>query len=323
MASSTVACSQDCSSPLTLCSGEPVSLDSTDFSSAFNEVCFSASNSAYFEFTTNNSVTFPGAFTPYEVSAEIIINNCMDAGIELQVTAGIYQPVIPGNACGVLTEISTCVTEVNQISLNSGELSPNTTYIIVVGLNPASNGFGCDVDVTLTGAPLEINAFGDANIPLGFSTPLEVFGATEEFGVENYVWAPNGSLDDFLSQSPEATPSNTTTYFVEGQVGDCLVTDQVVVTVDQAITVLNTFSPNGDGINDTWRILRIENFDSALINVFDRWGQLVYKTIGYTTPWDGTNEGKRLTTGTYYYVIELNSLEITSEPLTGFVVILN
>ena len=118
-----------------------------------------------------------------------------------------------------------------------------------------------------------------------------------------------------------ASPIVTTTYTVEGEVGNCVTTDEVTIEVGDAISPFNVFTPNGDGISDSWQILRIENFNSALITVYDRWGQEVYKTIGYSTPWDGTNNGKRLPTGTYYYVIELNSLEVTAEPIIGFVFI--
>lgn len=315
---------QDCSSPIIMCSDVTTPVDSTTFSSVFADGCFSATNASYFTFTTNNISGNPTAFTPYTVQASAEVERCIDAGLEIPVTMGIYQPATPNDFCGALTEVAPCVTDSNFISMNTGQLLPNTTYVLVLGINPTSAGFGCDVNLTLSGAPLGIEAFADQNIALGESSdPLNVYGTTPVFGVESYVWSPVGSLDDFQSATPIATPSVTTTYTVEADVGTCLVSDQVTITVNDAVTVFNAFSPNGDGFNDTWKINRIESFDSASINVYDRWGQRVYKTIGYNEPWDGTNDGKRLSTGTYYYVIELNSLTVVSEPITGYVVILN
>ncbi|MFK7806666.1 MAG: gliding motility-associated C-terminal domain-containing protein [Saprospiraceae bacterium] len=315
--------SQDCNAPITLCSGVTEVADSAQFSGAFSGTCFSSLNTLFYEFTTNNNSGNPSAFLPYDVDANIAVLNCVDAGLTLEVTAGIYLPVTLGDACGALTEVAPCVTDSLDFSINSGTLQPNTTYVLVVGIDPATAGFACDLDITLNGAPLEIDACCDANIPLGGSAQLQVYGATPDFGVENYIWDNVDSLDDFQSQAPVASPLFTTTYTVEGDVGTCEVTDELTVVVQQAVNVKNAITPNSDGFNDTWQISGIQNFDSALINVYDRWGQLVYKSIGYNQPWDGTNEGKRLSAGTYYYVIELNSLIVESEPITGYVVIVH
>jgi len=314
---------QDCLSPLTACSGEPEIIDSTSFSGGFGGPCFISTHSIFYEFTTNNNVDNPSGFLPYEIEANIFIESCFDGISNLAVNAGIFEPTNGSDPCAGLTEVTSCVSDSNSFGFSSGVLAPNTVYLLVLGINPITTGFACDIEVTVSGAPLEIDACCDDSIPLGLSSNLEVFGATVVSGLQDYVWSPMGSLDDFQSQSPVATPSNTTNYEVTARVGDCPVSDIVTVIVEQAITVLNTFSPNGDTYNDFWKIRRIENFESALINVYDRWGQLVYKSIGYSEPWDGTNDGKKLVAGTYYYVIELNSLEVFSEPLTGYVVILN
>ncbi len=314
---------QDCNAPVTLCSEVAEAADATQFSGPFAGTCFSATNSIFYEFTTNNNTLNPTAFLPYVVTANISIISCIDAGLTLEVTAGIYLPDVPGDACGSLSEITTCETDSMTFSLTTGTLDPNTTYVLVLGIDPATAGFVCDLDVELTGAPLEIDACCDANIPIGASAELQAFGATFVSGAESYVWDNNASLDDFQSQSPTASPLFTTTYTAEAEVGDCLVTDEVVVNVQQAINVKNAITPNSDGFNDTWQISGIQNFNNALINVYDRWGQLVFKSIGYTQPWDGTNDGKPLVAGTYYYVIELNSLVVESEPITGYVVIVN
>jgi len=314
---------QDCNAPITLCSGTAELADASQFSGAFNGTCFTALNSLFYEFTTNNNAANTAAFLPYNVLAEIEVISCLDAGVGLDVTAGMYLPDPTGDACGPLTEVAPCATDQNQVVVSSSVLQPNTTYVLVIGIDPATAGFVCDLDIVLTGAPLEINACCSSNIAVGESVLLQAFGATIVSGSENYVLDNPGSLDDFQSQSPVASPTNSTIYTVEGEVGDCLVTDEVTINVQRAINPANAMTPNNDGSNDTWRIGNIQNFDSALISVYDRWGQLVFKSIGYTQPWDGTNDnGNELSEGTYYYVIELNSLVVESEPVTGYVVII-
>ena len=67
------------------------------------------------------------------------------------------------------------------------------------------------------------------------------------------------------------------------------------------------FSPNGDGINDSWRIEALITYPEALVSVYNRYGQLVFKSTGYNKPWDGTRNGKPLPVDTYYYIIDLKN----------------
>ncbi len=322
--SSITGISQDCSSPINLCAGTPEVIDSTSFSGAFVSTCFSSLESVFYEFTTNNNVTNTSAFLPYEVEVSITISNCIDAGVALPLTAGVYEATLGFDPCAGLTETSPCLSDENAVLLNSGELEPNTTYFVVLGIDPTTTGFACDVDVNISGSPLEIDACCDATIIVGESSSPQVFGVTQEFGQDNYTWSPVESLDDFQSANPIATPSITTTYEVSGLVGDCVTTDEITITVSstEILGPVDLFTPNGDGINDTWRIFEIEKFENPLINIYDRWGQQVYQSIGYDKAWDGTNEGKRLSTGTYYYVIEVNTLN-GIEQLTGHIALLN
>jgi len=69
------------------------------------------------------------------------------------------------------------------------------------------------------------------------------------------------------------------------------------------IRIPNAFTPNGDGINDTWTIIGLEYDPTALIRVFTRYGQQVYQSKGYGTPWNGEYRGKKLPVGAYYYII--------------------
>ncbi|HMG08032.1 MAG TPA: gliding motility-associated C-terminal domain-containing protein, partial [Mucilaginibacter sp.] len=69
----------------------------------------------------------------------------------------------------------------------------------------------------------------------------------------------------------------------------------------------NTFSPNGDGRNDLWDIEALVTYPQSLLTVYNRYGQQVFRSIGYDHPWRGTYNGTILPPGTYYYVIDLKS----------------
>jgi gliding motility-associated-like protein len=85
------------------------------------------------------------------------------------------------------------------------------------------------------------------------------------------------------------------------------------------IIIPNAFTPNGDGINDTWDIQKINNYPDCSVQVFNRYGLLVFSSIGYSIPWDGIYKGSELPTGTYYYIINLYA---GIPVLSGFVVII-
>ena len=79
-------------------------------------------------------------------------------------------------------------------------------------------------------------------------------------------------------------------------------------------SIPNAFSPDGDGINDTWNIRGgLYNYPNNNLLIFNRWGLKVYEADGYNNNWDGTNNGNsnsgndsKLPVGTYYYVLDLN-----------------
>ncbi|MFX8964974.1 gliding motility-associated C-terminal domain-containing protein, partial [Acinetobacter baumannii] len=69
-------------------------------------------------------------------------------------------------------------------------------------------------------------------------------------------------------------------------------------------SIPNAFSPNGDGINDTWIIKYLESYPGATVDVFNRYGQSVFHSEGYSMNWDGTFKGQALPIGTYYYIVD-------------------
>lgn len=90
-----------------------------------------------------------------------------------------------------------------------------------------------------------------------------------------------------------------------------------VTIVCDELLIFNGFSPNGDNVNDAWRILGIDDYPGNTVQVFNRWGNLVFEQTGYTNQnaWDGRWNGKDLPDGTYYYLIDLGD---NKKPLSGY-----
>jgi len=78
------------------------------------------------------------------------------------------------------------------------------------------------------------------------------------------------------------------------------------------------FTPDGDGYNDTWVLDNIQNYEKAVIQIFNKWGTLIFESGSDYTPWDGSFEGNPLPSATYYYVIDLHK---GTAPYTGPVTI--
>jgi len=91
---------------------------------------------------------------------------------------------------------------------------------------------------------------------------------------------------------------------------------------DRFAEMPTAFTPNGDGKNDVWRIPELEPFPDAEVEIYDRWGNLVYRSEpGYSDPWNGVaSDGRTMPMDSYYFVINLN--DGSSEPVVGTVTII-
>ncbi|MGB8190581.1 MAG: gliding motility-associated C-terminal domain-containing protein [Chitinophagaceae bacterium] len=136
----------------------------------------------------------------------------------------------------------------------------------------------------------------------------------------SYFWTPSIGLSDANILQPQALlfDEQQFTLHVVSNLGCGSSTDNVIVKVFKKVVVPNAFSPNNDGINDLWQIPMLLSYPSPEITVFNRYGQPVFRNKGYSTPWNGTYNGKKLPVGTYYYVIDLKIGEV----LSGWVMII-
>lgn len=114
-------------------------------------------------------------------------------------------------------------------------------------------------------------------------------------------------LDEQESGVFEIKATKSRSYYISQVSGPCESTRNIVnIQIGLAPTdITNMLTPNGDGINDYWKIYNIEKYPKAFVQLFDRNGVRVYQNRGYTRPFDGTYSDKALPTGIYYYIIAL------------------
>ena len=147
-----------------------------------------------------------------------------------------------------------------------------------------------------------------------------ILNATASANIIDITWSPVTGLNNYKILEPLANPVSTTLYTLMVQTADgCVGIDSAKVTVLTKISIPNTFTPNGDAINDLWEIKNLDDYQNSLVEIFDRYGQQVYQSRGYYKPWDGKMNGRQLPFGTYYYIINLNN---GSKPVSGYVAII-
>ncbi len=199
----------------------------------------------------------------------------------------------------------------------SAKFSPSTTYASggsVLGSN--FNGFlstAENVDVSNT---LNITS----NSPVYEGNTLRLDASIPD---AIYTWMdPKGQI--FTSKSIVIDHADETMaggYTLTVSINGCSLEASVNVVVRGKIIVPNVFTPNVDGLEDTWKIQGLENYpEERTVRVFDIWGVLVFSSVGYKQPWNGTYNGRDLPVATYYYVVDPNDGGITSR-LSGYVAI--
>lgn len=182
--------------------------------------------------------------------------------------------------------------------------SVTTTYTVT-----AFNSFGCSssasVTVTVIQPPVA-NAGNDKKTVQG--TPIVLDGSVSN--ATSYYWTPANYLNDAHSLTPVATPPVDMAYTLHAFTqAPCAVevTDTVFIRVAKKVVIPNSFTPNGDGINDTWSIEGLNSYSESVTQVFNRYGNIIFQSKGYSKAWDGKIRGQLLPFGTYYYKIDLKN----------------
>ena len=122
--------------------------------------------------------------------------------------------------------------------------------------------------------------------------------------IDDVLWTPATFLNRADTLKPKASPPDDIRYHLEVTTTEgCSDTASVFIKVLKALEIPNAFSPNGDGINDTWIIPYLSSYADCSVEVYDRFGQLAFKSTGYSTPWNGGKNGFYVPAGTYYYII--------------------
>lgn len=205
---------------------------------------------------------------------------------------------------------------ISDLVLNTGP----TLITINYSITPSANGcIGPTINVSaeIDTVPVINGGFNDTIEP-GVSTQLNATGGL------NYLWSPSAGLSCTNCYNPLATPVITTTYYVTGtnEYG-CSSSDTINIFVTQGGEVLyipNSFSPNQNYLNDLFFVYgtSVRTID---IQIYDRWGELVFRTGDIKQGWDGKVRGTMVEGGVYVYTVSCEWLSGVKTYRNGIVTV--
>jgi gliding motility-associated-like protein len=149
----------------------------------------------------------------------------------------------------------------------------------------------------------------DTTIPVGASATLNL---PVTGNIATYLWSPSNTLNNSGIANPVASPVVNTTYSLRVTTVDgCKATGQRAVNLFSGLYMPNAFTPNGDNLNDVFRISPAIKIKVNFFSIFDRWGNMVFSTNDPSIGWDGTYGGQPTAVATYVWIIQY------TDPLTN------
>ena len=232
----------------------------------------------------------------------------------LQISTAITGTLCTNDSIGSISATITGGTPEYTYYWSNGDTSPSLTnlphgtYILTV--TDANLCLLTDTLILADSPPVYVNIVASAG-----QVVAEVTGGTYPF---MYIWN-NGSTDSLLTE----IQSGYLEVIVTDQYG-CTATASSDVNVEFEIP--SAFTPNGDLTNDNWEIKGIEVYSKVTIEIFNRWGDIIFRFNGSgmeyknsNIQWDGKYKGKNLPMGAYIYIVNLHNGE---KPITGNVSII-
>ncbi|NNE56408.1 MAG: T9SS type B sorting domain-containing protein [Flavobacteriales bacterium] len=136
------------------------------------------------------------------------------------------------------------------------------------------------------------------------------------FGEISYLW--DDPADQTTATAIGLEAEETYSVIITDTLGCTLTAFAFIEPTEGCLFISTALTPNGDGSNDVWLIGGLEYFPDAAVQVYNRWGQLLFESRGYSVAWDGTHNGNKVAVADYYFIIDHKEGEA---PITGTVTV--
>ena len=274
----------------------------------------------------NNSTTVPFIVSPntsttYSVTGTNVFN--CQGGLSFSITVyplpQLTVTAIPLKCYQDSSGSVVIVTNPLTVAVSGGSLTNlaagNYSYVITNTLTGCENSQS--ITVSQPAGPLEVNIASSVNTDCGKSTGS--INTITTGGTPGYAYMWNtGYQTDGLSNLPEGTYT-----LIVSDVNNCSDTVAHSISCDGIVFIPEFFTPNGDGKNDQFEIIAISKYPNNTLQVFNRWGSLVYNKQHYNNEWDGkpnvsdATGDNILPTGVYFILFDFGDDQST--PYHGYV----
>lgn len=258
-----------------------------------------ASGWYYVLITDTNNCTYTDSFfvntpSPLNISLDTISPECglANGQITATVTGGTpnYTYLWSNGDTNASTTTGAGTYYVTVTDSNNCTIADTATLVEVKGFN---GGFTASPDFGI--APLNVSINNTSNNCVTFFW---------DFG--------NGDTTS-AQYPPMVTYANDGTYtitLIACNAGNCCdtLTKTIIVETQSYLVIPNIFTPNNDGSNDVFKIDN-NNIKEFSIKILNRWGKLQFESNDISNSWDGTNNGKKVSDGTYYYIISATGID--------------
>ena len=240
--------------------------------------------------TDSTTVTIiPGPVVNAGNNADI----CEGATTRLSGAAGsgnyAWQPAPTLSDNLILNPVASPVTTTQYIlSVDNGICKKSDSVIVSVNKKPVADA-----------GPDKVIIQGDATTLNGTSNVTSV----------SVLWKPNLYINKVTDLVPSVNPVVSTTYTLtlSSNYGCGVSEDSVFIKVFSKLFIPNAFTPNNDGLNDTWKIEPLEAYPLAILKLYNRYGQMIFTNTGMGKQWDGKYKGILQPVGAYPYTIDLRN----------------
>ncbi len=207
---------------------------------------------------------------------------------------------------------------------SNGQITPHAdslcdgTHSVTVTAN--GGPFACPYTEGFTIDPITVILnHDDAIVDCEYDIPLEgiIIIVNPDGGTPNYsfLWSTGDTIDRIKDNLHPGK------YYVSVfDNNGCQLDTSINISALGPDCIPNVFTPNNSGTNNVWELENAFLYKESTITIYGRFGKKVYESVGYDTPWDGTNnKGRAVPDGTYFYIINLGNRH---DPIRGTVTII-
>jgi len=265
------------------------------------------------------TLTVTAAVTPTIAISPAAIDTCLGSAVSYSatITNGGTNPVYQWQVNGQNTGTNNPLFTGSNLN-NHDKITCTLTSNALCTTNTAATSNTATFTVDLP-VPPAISIISTATGPVCPGTEVAFIATAASPGnILSYQWQVNGlnaGTNSPIFNSSNLANGDLVTCILTSN-GKCLINSVAlsnIITVALSpvsacvIVIPNAFTPNGDGINDLWDITALQGYPGCRVTIFNRYGTVVYSSIGYPKAWDGTYNGSALPVGTYYYIIDLKN----------------